>query len=115
MHDQIRRRFDSPEFIDALNQLYEGPTAPSSEDDENTYPDPKWQLIQQNEDAKELLTYLLGKQLKASTVDTLRSNWGRRREYTSREDIRSALLHKHRELDAIKRKCAPLLATYDDD
>jgi len=42
MRDQIRRRFDSPGFIDALNQLYEGPTAPSSEDDDNSYPDPKW-------------------------------------------------------------------------
>lgn len=91
MRDAIRQRFDSPEFIDVLNQLYEGPTAPSSDESDNSYPDPKWELIRQNEDAKELLSYLSRKQLKESTVDTLRSNWGRRREYTSREDIRSIL------------------------
>ena len=91
LRDALRRRFDSPEFIDALNQIYDGPTAPSSEEDDNTYPDPKWELIRQNSDAQELLSYLFRKQLKESTVDVLRSNWGRRREYTSREDIRSIL------------------------
>ena len=91
LRDALRRRFDAPEFIDALNQIYEGPSAPSLDEEENTYPDPKWELIRQNSDTQDLLSYLFGKQLKESTVDTIRRNWGRRREYNSREAIRSLL------------------------
>jgi len=91
MRDQIRRRFDSPEFIDALNQLYEGPTAPSSEDDENTYPDPKWDDLKGNEDAVNLLAYLKRNDHRQTDVNALKQNWGKRQNYNSRDEIRSIL------------------------
>ncbi|MDB9529619.1 hypothetical protein PN498_26750 [Oscillatoria sp. CS-180] len=91
LRDQIARRFDSPEFIDALNQLYEGPTAPSSEEDDNSYPDPKWDELRSNEDAANLLAYLRRKGYRQSDVNSLKQNWGRKNDFNSREDVRSIL------------------------
>ncbi|MBE7386307.1 MAG: ATP-binding protein [Leptolyngbya sp. SIO1E4] len=91
LRDALRRRFDSPEFIDALNQIYEGPTAPSSEADDNTYPDPKWDELRGREDCINLLAYLKRNHHREIDVNTLKQNWGRKNNLNSREDIRSIL------------------------
>jgi hypothetical protein len=91
LRDALRRRFDSPEFIDALNQIYEGPTAPSSEEDDNTYPDPKWDELRGREDCINLLAYLKRNHHREIDVNTLKQNWGKRQNRNSRDDIRSIL------------------------
>jgi hypothetical protein len=92
LRDALRRRFDSPEFIDALNQIYDGPSAPSSEEDDNSYPDPKWDELRGNEDAINLLAYLKRNNHRETDVTSLRKNWGKRQDYNSRDEIRSILV-----------------------
>jgi len=90
--DALKQRFDSPEFTQALEDIYNGPTAPALDDSESIYPDPQWQQIRANEDAILLLAYLKRNGYRETDINTLRSNWGRRNNFNSRDEIRSILV-----------------------
>jgi len=90
--DALKQRFDSPEFTRALEDIYNGPSAPPLDDSENTYPEPQWSQIRANEDAIALLSYLKRNGHRKTDVNALRKNWGKRQDVHSRDDIRSLLL-----------------------
>lgn len=90
--DALKQRFDSPEFTQALEDIYNGPTAPSLDDSESTYPDPQWQQIRANEEAVSLLAYLKRNGHRETDVNALRKNWGKRQDFHSRDEIRSLLV-----------------------
>ena len=89
--DALKQRFDSPEFTQALEDIYHGPSAPPLDESENAYPEPQWSQIRPNPDAIALLAYLKRNDHRQTDVNALRNNWGRKRNFTSRQAIRSIL------------------------
>jgi hypothetical protein len=90
--EALKQRFDSPEFTETLEAIYNGPSAPPFDDSENIYPEPQWSHIRQNQDAIALLSYLKRNDHRETDVNALKSNWGKRQNLTSREAIRSLLI-----------------------
>lgn len=90
--DALKQRFNSPEFTQTLEELYNGPSAPTVDDSEAVHPPPRWHQIRENSDAIALLAYLKRNDHQKAGVDKLRKNWGKNQNLHSRDEIRSILI-----------------------